>query len=188
MAQRERKIIEEGDHDLYIQDAAVWISHRETQAIKVAVSLSPRGKPVAWVYLFAPLARLWAVQLAEYCVEADLPWPHFRQDEDIINVLKSLKRNLVCLRVQVIHRLHKSEDIVFTDTRLLRPNSGNEDSMTERRLGRAIPIAPPQENEAGASKVIDIQWEVSETTLREIEKIEANIRKAEQESGSLILD
>ncbi len=124
MAKRERKILEEGDYDLYIQDVALWTGKFQDRAIapKVSLSNSPRGKPIVWLYLFDGAARLWATRLAEHCLSADLPWPSFRLYKDVTEVLKTLKRKRVPLRVRIEHRSMNGEAI-FLGCVLLRPKS-----------------------------------------------------------------
>ena len=123
MAQPKRKILEEGDYDLYIHEATLWSSKiREVTAYKVSLSRTPRGKPITWLMLFDGAARLWAVQLAEYCIKSDLPWPSFRLHKDVLDVLKVLKRKRVSLRICIVHRSMDGE-LIFSDPKLLRPSS-----------------------------------------------------------------
>lgn len=119
MAQVRNELIEEGDHDLYIREVGFYTGAKST-ATKIALAFRPRGKRVAWLYLLhSEHARVWAVQLAEYCRENGLPWPSFGKTENIMNTLSALKRQKVQLRVRINHRTY--EEIFYAVATLLRP-------------------------------------------------------------------
>ena len=116
------KILEEGTHYFYIRGAEIWVPQsRPITIIKVSLSHTRRGKPACVLYLHPITAKLWAVQLAEYCMDAGLPWPEFNRNDDTINVIKSLKRKHAVLRVQVTHRSMDGETF-YPDAKLLRPS------------------------------------------------------------------
>ena len=78
MAQSKEKLpLEEGECELYIHNAC-YCEGRSAPYIKVDLALTPRGKRVTNLFLsLTYYARVWAVQLAEYCIDYDLPWPEF---------------------------------------------------------------------------------------------------------------
>ncbi len=116
------KILEEGTHYFYIRGAEIWVPRGTIgPTIKVFLSHTRRGKSAATIFLFPGTARLWAVCLAEYCMEAGLPWPEFNRNEDTIDVIKSLKRKHAILRVQVTYRSMDGETF-YPDAKLLRPS------------------------------------------------------------------
>jgi len=122
MAQSKEKLpLEEGEHELYIH-SALWCKGRKAPFIKVELALSPRGKVVTSLYLsLTYYARVWAVRLAEYCRDYNLPWPEFDDTRAIINTFNSLKRERIPLTVNVKHET--IEEGFFLNTRLLRPSS-----------------------------------------------------------------
>ena len=60
--------------------------------------------------------------------------------------------------------------------------------MPDKRFGEAAPRRFTKETVSDGKPVPGLGWEISESTQREIEVIEKNIRTAEQRSGSFLLD
>lgn len=59
--------------------------------------------------------------------------------------------------------------------------------MANKRLGEPVPHFPTREVASSDPNIPRVEWEVSDETHREIQKIEENIRTAEHKIGALIV-